>query len=101
MLELTLDSAPTIRAQLFRGLLEAGGTLGTSQVEILLRCSKPTALKEMEALAVLRAADKTEADPEYGRPEHKITLAEKFAWFQGAGCKALRWPETGTQEGNP
>ena len=63
----------------------------TGEVEKLLRCSKPTALKEMEALSVLGVADRTENDPEYGRPEHELLLAEKFQWFTTDKCKALRW----------
>jgi predicted transcriptional regulator len=101
VLEVTFDSAPTIRSKVFRGLLEHDGTLKTSQVEKLLRCSKPTALKEMEALAVLGVADKTEADPEYGRPEHELRLAEKFEWFANDECKALCWQTKQTQGGNP
>ena len=92
VLEVTFDSAPTIRSRVFRSLLEHNGTLKTGQVEKLLRCTKPTALKEMEALAVLGVAEKTEADPEYGRPEHELHLAEKFQWFATDECKGLRWP---------
>jgi predicted ArsR family transcriptional regulator len=91
-LEVTFDTAPTIRSKVFRSLLEQNGTLKTGQVEKLLRCSKPTALKEMEALTVLGVADKTEGDPEYGRPEHELRLAEKFQWFATDECKGLRWP---------
>jgi predicted transcriptional regulator len=91
VLEVTFDSAPTIRSKVFRALLEQGGTLKTSQVEILLRCSKPTALKETKALAVLGVADKTEDEPDYGRPEHGLRLAKKFEWFTTGECKALCW----------
>ena len=101
VLEVTFDSAPTIRSKVFRGLLEQGGTLKTSQVEKLLRCSKPTALKEMEALAVLGVADKTEADPEYGRPEHELRLAKKFEWFATDERKALCWHTKQIEGGNP
>jgi hypothetical protein len=91
VLEVTFDSAPTIRAKVFRGLLEHGGIMKTSQVEKLLRCSKPTALKEMGALVVLGVADETEAAPEYGRPEHELRLAERFEWFATDERKALCW----------
>jgi hypothetical protein len=101
VLEVTFDSAPTIRSKVFRGLLEHGGTLKTSQVEKLLRCSKPTALKEMGALAVLGVADETEADPEYGRPEHELRLAKRFEWFATDERKALCWPSKQAQGGNP
>ena len=101
VLEVTFDSAPTIRSKVFRGLLEHRGILKTSQVEKLLRCSKPTALKEMGALAVLGVADETEADPDYGRPEHELRLAEKFEWFATDECKALCWRTKQAQGGNP
>jgi predicted transcriptional regulator len=101
VLEVTFDSAPTIRSKVFRSLVEQNGTLKTSQVEKLLRCSKPTALKEMEALVVLGVADKTEGNPEYGRPEYELRLAEKFQWFATDECKALRWPQKQAQGGNP
>ena len=101
VLELTFDSAPTIRSKVFRSLLEQNGTLKTNQIEKLLRCSKPTALKEMEALSVLDVADKTEEGAEYGRPEHELQLAEKFQWFATDECKALRWLWKQAQGGNP
>ena len=100
VLEVTFDSAPTIRSKVFRGLLEHGGTLKTSQVEKLLRCSKPTALKEMEALAVLGVADKMEANPEYGRPEYELRLAKKFEWFATDERKALCWHTKQVEGGN-
>ena len=101
MLEVTFDSAPTIRSKVFRSLLEQNGTLKTGQVEKLLRCSKPTALKEMEALTVLGIADKTEGDSEYGRPEHELQVAEKFQWFAMDECRAFRWQYKQAQHGNP
>jgi hypothetical protein len=101
VLEVTFDSAPTIRAKVFRALIEAGGVLKTHHVEKLLRCSKPTALKEMEALAVLGVVDKTSEDPHNtGRPETEIVLSDKFAWFASKECQALRWVEQETQGGN-
>jgi predicted ArsR family transcriptional regulator len=100
-LEVTFDSAPTIRSKVFRSLLEQNGTLKTAQVEKLLRCSKPTALKEMEALAVLGVADKTGGEAEYGRPEHELLLAEKFQWFTADECKGLRWLQKQPQGGDP
>jgi CHC2 zinc finger len=89
VLEITFDSATTIRSKVFRGLLENGGTLKTAQVEKLLRCSNPTALKEMEALSVLGVADKTEPVPGYSGQELK--LSDEFQWFAGDECKTLRW----------
>jgi hypothetical protein len=89
VLEVTFDSASTIRSRVFRGLLENGGTLKTAQVEKLLRCSNPTALKEMEALAVLGVADKTEPVP--GLSGQELQLSDEFQWFASDECKSLRW----------
>jgi hypothetical protein len=90
VLDLTFDSAPATRAKVFRRLIEAGGTLTTSDVETLLRCSPPTARKEMEALSVLGVVEKTECDPySAGRPEIQITLNKRFGWFASRQCEAL------------
>jgi len=89
VLEVTFDSAPTIRAKLFRGLIRAGGCLQTHEVEKLLRCSKPTALKEMEALAVLDVVEKTDAESDDGRRPNHVTLKDQFSWFTSSECHAL------------
>jgi phage/plasmid primase-like uncharacterized protein len=100
VLDVTFDSAPTTRAKLFRGLIKAGGTLNTSQVVKLLRCSPPTARKEMEALCVLDVAEKTaEGDGGPGHPETQIRLAAVFSWFGSEDCRRLM-RETDAQGGN-
>jgi hypothetical protein len=48
VLEVAFDSAPPIRAKLFRGLIRAGGTLCTREVTKLLRCGDDKAKREME-----------------------------------------------------
>ena len=88
VLDLTFDSAPTTRARVFRALIERG-TLNTSDVVKLLRCSAPTARKEMEALAVLGVAEKTTIPDKAGMPEHQITLDTRFEWFTSPECQAL------------
>src|SRR5262249_46017966 len=100
-LDITFDSAPTIRARVFRELIEAGGTLNTSDVVKLLRCSPPTARKEMEALSVLSVVDKTaDGDGEAGHPETQISLASAFWWFATEECKTLMGRATDAQGGN-
>ena len=91
VLELTFDSAPMVRAQVFRGLLKNGGALKTGKVEELLRCSTPTALKEMEALSVLGVADKVKVPQESGQQGFELLLADKFRWFMSDECKSLQW----------
>ena len=90
VLDLTFDSAPTTRARVFRALIERG-TLSTSDVVKLLRCSPPTARKEMEALAVLGVAEKSDGygKDQAGRPEIEITLDDRFEWFASPECEAL------------
>jgi hypothetical protein len=101
VLDVTFDSAPTIRAKVFRSLIEAGGSLTTSHVMKLLRCSGPTARKEMEALSVLGIVDKTaEGDGEVGHPETQIRLTNVFAWFGSEDCRRLMGRETDAQGGN-
>ena len=102
VLDVTFDSAPTIRAKIFRAFIKAGGSLSTSGVVKVLRCSPPTARKEMEALSVLRIADKAavDQDGEAGRPETEITLAERFAWFGSTECKSLMTRVTHIEGGN-
>jgi len=94
VLEVTFDSAPTSRSKVFRKLLEHGGKLKTSDVEEVLQCSKPTALKEMETLAALGVAKKMKAAPEKGRPQCELWLVEEFKWFATDECKALLWGTT-------
>jgi len=102
VLDVTFDSAPTNRAKVIRGLVEAGGTLNTSGVAKLLGHSSPTARKEMEALSVLGIVDKSaEGKDEPGRPETQIKLVSDFAWFGSDECKSLMGKVTDIQGGNP
>lgn len=72
---LMLDSAPFMRANLFKALLTHNGTLQTSDVERELNCSKPTALLRMKELAVLGICTLQE----FGETE--IALCDEFGWF--------------------
>jgi hypothetical protein len=96
VLEVTFDSPLRIRAKVFRGLLENGGTLTTAQVEKLLRCSTPTALKEMEVLSALGVADKVKVPQESGQPGFELLLAADFEWFKSGECRGLQWKDLET-----
>jgi len=89
VLDLAFDSAPRNRAKLFRGMIEADGEMGTAEVMSLLNCSRPTALKEMEALSILGIVNKSECPDQNGRPGSTITIKEKFNWFVSSECKDL------------
>jgi len=86
VIELTFDSAPLRRAKLFRALIENGGRLTTDQVVKALNCSKPTALKEMEALHILGVVTKTDG---ISHCEAYIELAGRFAWVTSGECREL------------
>ena len=91
IVELAIDSSPTIRANLFRKLLENDGLMKTSEIEIALRCSKPTALKEMKALEILGICYiKQDSYGEVGEPEKTLHLTQNFKWFIGDECKKIR-----------
>jgi 5S rRNA maturation endonuclease (ribonuclease M5) len=86
VLEVTFDSAQTSRSKLFRHLIEKDGKLETPDVERLLRCTAPTARREMEALSVLGVVDKLEITGH----ATVITLADRFEWFTSQECSELR-----------
>ena len=92
VLEITFDSAPPSRAKIFRHLIKKDGTLKTSDVVDLLRCSSPTARKEMEALSVLGVVHKIDV-----ANTTIITLAESFSWFTSEECSSLREPRAITR----
>lgn len=94
IVELAIDSAPTTRANLFRELIDYGGTMTTSQIEKRLDCSKPTALKEMYTLEALGVCTLTELNNgKAGQPEGRITLCEDFEWFFSEECRRIRGVE--------
>jgi hypothetical protein len=88
--QVTLDSSHKKRATLIRGLIENNGGLKTSEVEDLLKCSKPTALEQMEILAYIGIAEQAEHNGKAGRPEGKIKLAKEFQWFLSPECSRIR-----------
>ena len=91
IVELAIDSSPTIRAKLFRKLLENNGVMKTSEVEAALQCSKPTALKEMETLKILGVCLITQdSEGMTGEPEKTIKLSEDFKWFLTDECREIR-----------
>lgn len=90
----SLDSAPPDRSKIFKHLIKNEGCLSTNEIIALLNCSRPTALKRMEELALLDIVDTEgnmldEAENLGGRPEQAITLKEKYAWFISEECKEL------------
>ncbi len=103
VIELAIDSAPTIRAKLFRKLLENEGRMKTSEVETSLQCSKPTALKEMETLKILEVCTIEEDRGHVGEPEKVLCLNKSFEWFLSDECKNMRGmyvkPKQGTLSG--
>lgn len=91
IVELAIDSCPTTRAKLFRKLLDNEGVMQTTDVEVALQCSKPTALKEMETLKILGVCRITQDSyGAVGEPEKTIYLSDAFHWFLTDECKSIR-----------
>lgn len=91
IVELAIDSAPTIRTKLFRALLENNGVISSSQVEVILNVSKPTALREMEILKILGLVNITQNSyGQVGGAEKEIHLLDKFQWFLSEECRTIR-----------
>lgn len=99
IIEIAIDSSPTQRAKLFRILVENDGQLLTSQVETLLKCSKTTALKEIETFKALEICDVNETGGTHpGHPEKVMRLKKDFMWFCSDECRTLRGiPDVPTQ----
>jgi len=93
-----LDSAPPNRSKTFKALLKTDGILETNKVMEVLKCSRPTALKEMQILEILGIV-KSEGDIEdnserIGRPEASIRLKKKYQWFISNEAKQLIIPHS-------
>ncbi len=83
-----LDTMPTERRHLLRALIERppifGPWLRSGEVEALLKCSRPTALRIMNELAILGVARLRDDPDETGqgdRPTKMIALANDFGWL--------------------
>lgn len=94
ILNVTFDSAPTTRTNLFHILLENNGKATTNLISKSLHCSDETARKEMEALKILGLVDLSEDAGSIGRPEKTITLKTEFQWFISEECKKLSKMDT-------
>ena len=91
-----------MRARLFRKLIEDNGEMKTSDVEAALRCSKPTALKEMETLKILGVCYINQDNHgEVGEPENILHLAKDFEWFLSDECKEIRGIPLPPKQGTP
>lgn len=76
-LKIALESAPYHRTILFKALIRHNGRINADEVEELLRCSRPTALKEMEFIVVLDLGWKTQS----GDDPTILYLKEEFDWL--------------------
>ncbi len=91
ILELAIDSCPPTRAKFFRRLLENNGVMKTSEVVTALKCTSPTAAKEMMALEILDICHiNYEKDGGVGAAEKTINLNKEFGWFLSDECKDIR-----------
>lgn len=94
ILRVALDSAPPNRIKTFHSLLDNGGTISTNDLIEKIKCSRPTALKEMEILKILELVEIEGDDEEsVGRPEKIMRLKKDFEWFLSEECFKLRGQE--------
>jgi hypothetical protein len=99
VMRVALDSAPPNRSKIFKLLIKSAGVLTTNQVMEILKCSRPTALKEMEQLVILEIVEPSEDLAEAnkwhfkGRPESEINLKKEFEWFLTKECHSLNTQE--------
>ena len=92
IVELAIDSAPTVRSWLFRELVSKDdGTMATEDVMAALKFSRPTALKEMEKMVILKVCHYIENEEAFvGGQEKIICLNDDFKWFLSEECKRIR-----------
>lgn len=91
VIEIAFDSTVASRSILFRNLIKRGGRIRTSEVEKILKQSKPTALKEMETLRILGVCDMVQDSyGEPGEPEKEIRIVKDFEWFLEDECNQIR-----------
>lgn len=92
-IRVALDSALPNRSKIFKHLINKNGTLATSDVMDVLKCSRPTALKLMQEMILLELVDTNDnLDDEShypGKPEQKIILKDKYSWFISDEYKEL------------
>ena len=88
IIKVVLSTASIERVRILDLLLNAGGQLSTSQIEVSLNISKPTARRTMAEFKGLGIVDIIEG--EYENSEIKIKLKSKFSWFLSSEFKALR-----------
>jgi hypothetical protein len=96
VIELSIDSAPTVRSGLFRALLKNSGVMTTTQVEQHLDRTKPIAIREMRILEELGVCKITASNNEgrVGNSEKQIKLEKDFEWFLSDEFRHIRGIET-------
>jgi hypothetical protein len=90
ILEVTFSSAPIQRVKIFKALLEHDGKLKTNQVMAALNCSRPTAIKELEALTVLKIAKSVDEEYDIEGKHKEITIRDEFRRFLSEECRDFR-----------
>lgn len=93
IIELTIHSVQSTRADLFKKILVNAGSVKTSEVMEALKCSRPTALKEMEKFKILGICDMIGTDNLYASEETTLTLKEDLKWFVSEECMRIRGVE--------
>jgi len=91
VIEIALNSAQKSRVQIVEALIANQGVVSTTQLEVILNRTNTTVLQEMEKFEVLKVATTRNTDnDDVGRPVKELVINERFRWFCGDECRALR-----------
>lgn len=98
IIELTLDSAQNSRSNLFKKIVEYGGSMKTSEVESEMKCSKTKAIQDMDILGILGLCSISQpVKGHVGEPEKEISILEEFKWILSDEIKEIRSPKIPVQ----
>lgn len=85
-----LSTAPVERVKIFDLLLNNNGKLTTSEIEMNLNVSGPTASRTMTELKVLGLVDMKKENENHYNSTQLITLKKEFEWFLSDEFKRLK-----------
>jgi predicted transcriptional regulator len=91
LVNVVLSTASMERVRIFNTLLEFGGALTTSEIEMSLNTTDKTAKRTMAELKAIELVSVEEVESQHGGyPEYQIKLVEKFRWFLSPEFKEIR-----------
>jgi hypothetical protein len=90
LIKVVFSTASMERVRIFELLIEAGGSLTTSQITESLNTSNNTAKRTMAELRAVGLVTVNDVTGYSGSPEKQITLDSKFSWFLSQDFSSVR-----------